>query len=533
MSSATSLPFGVNDTAVRTSLASGITSTDTSVDVGEVTNPPATPFLISVFVDQSPLREDDMEIMEVTSISGTTLTVNRGQKGTSAQSFSSGDKVFVGVLPSDFVDDPALPAAEKTTNPFVSSFDFSVYTSGPSHGEGGNAFFGAVQAGNGRVILAPNDSNNVGIFDPASDSYTSGPSHGEGRFAFSGAAQAGDGRVILAPNDSNNVGIFDPASDSYTSGPSHGERRFAFSGAAQAGDGRIILAPRDSSNVGIFDPSNDTYTSGPSHGERRFAFIGAAQAGDGRVILAPNNSSNVGIFDPSNDSYTSGPSHGEGGNAFIGAAQAGDGRIIFAPFDSNNVGIFDPSTDSYTSGPSHGEGGGAFNGAAQAGDGRVILAPDDSSNVGIFDPSSDTYTSGPSHGEGINAFRGAAQAGDGRVILAPNDSNNVGISGSPNFTKDPVPADLSKHNVVHVARGADGPIEINAKTFGDGRRSVAYVSVENAGAFGFSVVVDGGSGTFKWSGAIAPTLASGSGVVSVIGLKQTGPNEVTGFAVEQ
>jgi len=104
MSSATSLPFGVNDTAVRTTLASGITSTDTSVDVSEVTNPPALPFLIAVFVDQSPLREDDMEIMEVTGISGTTLTVNRGQKGTAAQSFSSGDKVFVGIVPSDVFD---------------------------------------------------------------------------------------------------------------------------------------------------------------------------------------------------------------------------------------------------------------------------------------------------------------------------------------------------------------------------------------------------------------------------------------------
>jgi hypothetical protein len=108
MSSATSLPYGINDTAVRTTLASSITSTDTSFDVGEVTNAPSTPFLIAVWVDQSPLREDDMEIMEVTAISGTTLTVNRGQKGTSAQSFSSGDKVFMGIVPSDVFDrDPA------------------------------------------------------------------------------------------------------------------------------------------------------------------------------------------------------------------------------------------------------------------------------------------------------------------------------------------------------------------------------------------------------------------------------------------
>jgi len=104
MSSATSLPFGVNDTAVRTTLTAGITSTDTSVGVGEVTNPPSLPFLIAVFVDQSPLREDQMEIMEVTGISGATLAVTRGQKGTAAQSFSSGDKVFMGILPSDVFD---------------------------------------------------------------------------------------------------------------------------------------------------------------------------------------------------------------------------------------------------------------------------------------------------------------------------------------------------------------------------------------------------------------------------------------------
>ncbi len=231
--------------------------------------------------------------------------------------------------------------------------------------------------------------------------------------------------------------------------------------------------------------------------------------------------------------YTSGPSHGEGGGAFSGAAQAGDGRIIFAPFDSNNVGIFDPSTDSYTSGPSHGEGRFAFQGAARASDGRIIFAPRNASNVGIFDPSSDSYTTGPSHGEGTNAFSGAAQAGDGRVILAPIDSNNVGISGSVNSTKDTVPTDLSNRNIVHVARGSDGPIEIDVQTFSDGRRAVAYVSVENAGAFDFSIITDGGSGVFKWSGGTAPTLASGSGVVSVIGLKQTGPNEITGFAVEQ
>jgi hypothetical protein len=105
--------------------------------------------------------------------------------------------------------------------------------------------------------------------------------------------------------------------------------------------------------------------------------------------------------------------------------------------------------------------------------------------------------------------------------------------GSINSTKDTVSTDLTTHNIVNVARGSDGPIEIDVLTFGDSRRAVAYVSVENAGGFDFTVITDGGSGTFKWSGGTAPTLASGSSVVNVIGLKQTGPSEVTGFAVEK
>ena len=147
---------------------------------------------------------------------------------------------------------------------------------------------------NGETISALGD-----IFDTVGwgmNRYNSGPSHGEGTDAFIGAALAPDGRVIFAPHDSSNVGIFDPSDNSYTSGPSHGEGAGAFQGAALAPDGRVIFAPYNSSNVGIFDPSDNSYTSGPSHGEGAGAFIGAALAPDGRVIFSPRDSSNVGIF---------------------------------------------------------------------------------------------------------------------------------------------------------------------------------------------------------------------------------------------
>jgi len=83
------------------------------------------------------------------------------------------------------------------------------YQSGPAHGEGGNAFFGATVAPSGQVILAPFDSSNVGIVDTSGSTvtYQSGPAHGEGGGAFIGATVAPSGQVILAPRDSSNVGV--------------------------------------------------------------------------------------------------------------------------------------------------------------------------------------------------------------------------------------------------------------------------------------------------------------------------------------
>ena len=315
---------------------------------------------------------------ENNKIPGTTHFENSKHEALEAESVSTDDSTINQSYtdPTGYTQDRKLVGAKPIPTP-------TAYMSGPAHGEGGTAFQGATLAPDGRVVFAPRDSSNVGIFDPSDGSYTSGPTHGEGGLAFFGATLAPDGRVVFAPFNSSNVGIFDPSDGSYTSGPAHGEGGAAFIGAMLAPDGRVVFAPRDSSNVGIFDPSDNSYTSGPAHGEGGAAFTGATLSPDGRVVFAPRDSSNVGIFDPSDNSYTSGPAHGEGGAAFFGATLAPDGRVVFAPFGSSNVGIFDPSDGSYTSGPAHGEGSSAFIGATLSPDGRVVFAPFNSSNVGI------------------------------------------------------------------------------------------------------------------------------------------------------
>jgi len=130
---------------------------------------------------------------------------------------------------------------------------------------------------------------------PTPTAYSSGPAHGEGSAAFKGATVAPDGRVVFAPSNSSNVGLFDPATDTYSSGPAHGEGGAAFKGATVAPDGQVVFAPSNSSNVGLFDPTTDTYISGPAQGQPDFTFNGVTVTPDRQVVFAPSNSSNVGL----------------------------------------------------------------------------------------------------------------------------------------------------------------------------------------------------------------------------------------------
>ena len=87
------------------------------------------------------------------------------------------------------------------------SYDY-IYSNNTAHGEGDAAFWGAALAPNGDIIFVPYDSDNVGIYDPITDTYTSGAAHGEGASAFWGAALAPNGDIIFVPRNSDNVGVY-------------------------------------------------------------------------------------------------------------------------------------------------------------------------------------------------------------------------------------------------------------------------------------------------------------------------------------
>ena len=85
------------------------------------------------------------------------------------------------------------------------------YNDGPAHGKPNFPFVGGVLAPNGKVILVPHVSDNIGIYDPnigLDGSYNDGPLHGEGFEAFAGGVLAPNGKVILVPFNSDDIGIY-------------------------------------------------------------------------------------------------------------------------------------------------------------------------------------------------------------------------------------------------------------------------------------------------------------------------------------
>lgn len=101
MSTSTSLTYPSNDEANPTTLSNDITSSATTIGVGDIVSTPSTPYL-ALLAQTNGKRE----IVEVTSedTSNNNITVNRGSQGTSAKSFNSGDKVFFGVQPASALD---------------------------------------------------------------------------------------------------------------------------------------------------------------------------------------------------------------------------------------------------------------------------------------------------------------------------------------------------------------------------------------------------------------------------------------------
>jgi hypothetical protein len=96
-----------SSTAVKTTLSSSITSSDTSMTVASTSGFPSS-YPYTLIIEKDSANE---EIVTVTALVGTSLTITRGVDGTSGRSHSAGVSIEHGVIALDFTNFRAHEAA--------------------------------------------------------------------------------------------------------------------------------------------------------------------------------------------------------------------------------------------------------------------------------------------------------------------------------------------------------------------------------------------------------------------------------------
>src|SRR5882672_5286492 len=91
------MAWNYSNTSVQTTLTAPAAPGDTTISIGDTSGLPVT-FPFSMILDY---QQAAVEVVTVNSLIGSTLTVIRGQDGTSAQAHASGASVVHGVVARD------------------------------------------------------------------------------------------------------------------------------------------------------------------------------------------------------------------------------------------------------------------------------------------------------------------------------------------------------------------------------------------------------------------------------------------------
>lgn len=315
---------------------------------------------------------------------------------------------------------------------------------------GGDKYVGGCQLPDGRVIMAPWNIANIGIFNPATGVYSTVVTSGTGNTIdqYQGCVLSPDGRVIFVPWTATAIGIFNPVTNAWsTVGGLPGGGKFA--GGTVIPDGRIVFFPAGVTYYGFFNPITNIYTSVTPTGSTvptGSAHIGGCLYADGRIIHGPSfNYAHVGIYNPVTNVFTTVPNvrPTNGNGEYHQAFMIPDGRVAFIPRGANpaNLGLFDPRTSAFTTIVGPAAGGQFFISGCVLPDGRVVCAPANSSYLLVFNTVTNSFTT-VAGVPGGNAFNGMSMLKDGRIIGIPTGSTSIGIFSGFN---QGIPADYCLH----------------------------------------------------------------------------------------
>ncbi|WP_406870444.1 hypothetical protein ABEB22_12525 [Thioclava sp. 'Guangxiensis'] len=315
-----------------------------------------------------------------------------------------------------------LSSVRKTVDEAVSS-DL-VYTDGPAHGlDYDEAFVGAVELPDGRVLLSAYSGRQWAIYDPTENSLTNiATQSGSSRYNF--GCLALNGLAVFAPRLASTVKYFDWRTNSFGEVTAVG----GYDGAVALKNGKVLLVPRTAAYLGIFDPVNKTFSL--SSVANPNALSAGCLLPDGRVIMVSWLSSDqpVYIYDPNTDTMETGPYIGAG--PWAGACLTKTGDVVITPYSGNGLRIYRPQDGSFYERERDdflGTGKCRGNGKLLP-DGRIVFPPYNYGAVPVYDPVADTVESIDIGISGGTAqFAGAFSLPDGSVGLVPFDAGKIVI----------------------------------------------------------------------------------------------------------
>lgn len=336
-------------------------------------------------------------------------------------------------------------AAGQPVDSWWASSTAPVYGNVAAGPQGSSDYAGGVLLPDGRVLFVPQNSSNVGFYNPSTGLFSAVAATGLAATAnkFRGGVLVPNGNVVFVPFGQSNVGMFNPVTYAYSNvavGAASAGNNLRFQGGVLGPTGNVIMIPRDSANVCHFNPTTLAMTNvGPIAAQGAGLFGAGVLLPNGNVAMSPLNSMNIGMYN--SYSMTTAGFTNVGPIATTGswesAQLAPTGNIFFPPSTATNVLVYNPTVVSSPIGAGGfsnikvtGTAGtnNFFQGTTLLPTGNIIMAATDSANIVMIDPIALSFSNCATvSGQGLQRFFGATLVPNGQVVFCPLNSANVGV----------------------------------------------------------------------------------------------------------
>jgi hypothetical protein len=256
----------------------------------------------------------------------------------------------------------------------------------------------------------------------------------QGLSGYSSGVLLPDGRVIMVPGTSFNVGVFDTKTGIFSNviptGLSPRPTGWGWTSGVLLPNSNVAFLPGSNNYIGIYDPYNHVVSLGPFISTSD-AFRGGVLLPNGNVLCIPYNTFVFTEFNPENPSAAvrQATIGGPGSSPFLWSGTLlPNGNVICAPYSGNFV-LYDyrlpspsVSTDLVISFSNK------HAGSVLLPSGNVLCVPNAAGyGIGQVSPAGVYSNTVSSFNFGLAGYQGACLLGNGKVLFGPGSGSNAAL----------------------------------------------------------------------------------------------------------